>query len=80
MQARVVLVRRDGRSLVRRVQVDGSYGTASDPRMTVGLAGDSSAKTVRVEWANGSNAEFRDLAVDRYWTLEQGKPPRPHTP
>jgi hypothetical protein len=45
-----------------------------------GLAGDSSARSVRVDWANGRSEEFRDLAVDRYWMLEQGKPARAHPP
>ena len=80
LHARVAIAGRKSPRIIRRIQVDGSYGTASDARVTFGLAGDSSAKTVRVEWANGSTAEFRDLAVDRYWTLEQGKPPRPHAP
>jgi hypothetical protein len=80
LQARVALAGRNGPRVGRRIQVDGSYGTASDPRVIFGLAGDSSAKRVRVDWANGTTEEFRDLAVDRYWTLERGRPPRPHRP
>lgn len=80
LHARVALAARNGPRAFRRIQVDGSYGTASDPRVSFGLAGDGAAKTVRVEWANGSTGEFRDLAVDRYWTLEPGQAPRSHTP
>jgi hypothetical protein len=75
LQARVAIV--DGeRALGRRVQVDGSYCTASDPRVIVGLAGDASPRTVRVYWNDGQVENFRGLATDRYWTLERGKPAR----
>ena len=75
LHARVELVRRGG-SLWRRVQSDGSYGSASDVRVVFGLAGETSPQTVRVHWIGGKVEEFRDLAVDRYWLLEAGKPPR----
>ena len=76
VQARVVLVRRDGRNLVRRVQVDGSYATASDPRVVFGLGDDTAVQTVRVQWPGGAAEEFRGLTIDRYWTLERDKAPR----
>jgi hypothetical protein len=62
------------------VQVDGSYSAASDPRVLFGLGSDSSPNTVRVEWPGGRVQEFANLAIDRYWTLEAGKPPRSHAP
>ena len=80
LHARVAFAGRKGPRVGRRIQVDGSYGTAGDPRVIFGLAGDGSAKSVRVDWANGRSEEFKDLEVDRYWTLEQGKPARAHTP
>ena len=76
VQTRVALLDRRGRTVPRRVQVDGSYCTASDPRVVFGLGTDATARTVRVHWAGGRAEEFRDLAVDRYWILEEGKPPR----
>jgi enediyne biosynthesis protein E4 len=75
LQARIEIVRR-GSSLVRRVQTDGSYVSASDPRVIVGLGTDNSPQTARVRWVSGQVEEFRDLAPDRYWVLESGKPPR----
>ena len=75
VQARVALVQKDGRSVNRRVQVDGSYATASDPRIVFGLGDEAAAQTVRVQWPGGAAEEFRGLAVDRYWTLEPGKAP-----
>jgi hypothetical protein len=95
--ARLELVGKE-RPQVRRVQVDGSYLTAGDPRVIFGLGADEAPQSVRVRWpasapsrfggagstsANASAGkpdghveEFRGLAVDRYWILEQGKTPR----
>ena len=73
LQSRVELAGRGGRNVVRRVQVDGSYCTASDPRVMFGLGDDQSMQTVRVQWGPGDVEEFRGLAVDRYWILERGK-------
>ncbi len=74
MQARVSLVGQRG--VTRSVQTDGSYCVANDPRVLFGLGNENAAQTVRVQWAGGQVEEFRNLAVDRYWTLESGKEPR----
>lgn len=76
LHARVVLVGRNGRDVVRRVRTDGSYATAGDPRVVFGLGDDASPRTVRVLWPGGRAEDFPDLAVDRYWVLEPGKVPR----
>jgi hypothetical protein len=73
VQARVVLAGGNGRDLTRRVQADGSYGTAGDPRVLFGLGDERSPQTVRVQWPGGGIEEFQDLSVDRYWVLERGK-------
>ena len=75
VQARVSIVGQRGAA--RSVQTDGSYCVANDPRVLFGLGTESAAQTVRVQWASGQVEEFRNLAVDRYWTLETGKEPRP---
>ena len=64
------------RGSTRSVQTDGSYCVANDPRVLFGLGDAAAAQTVRVQWAGGRVEEFRNLAVDRYWSLESGKPPR----
>jgi enediyne biosynthesis protein E4 len=74
LQARVTLAGR--RTQVRRVQADGSYLAASDPRVVFGLGETASPQTVRVRWDDGRSEAFRGLVVDRYWVLEPGKPPR----
>jgi hypothetical protein len=76
LQARVTLVGQSGRQMVRVVHVDGSYASSSDPRVVFGLGADAAARTVKVQWPGGPLEEFRELAVDRYWVLEPGKPPR----
>ena len=76
LQARIAIIESGERALRRRIQVDGSYCTASDPRVIAGLAGNASPRTVRVHWPDGQAEDFRGLAVDRYWTLERGKPAR----
>jgi hypothetical protein len=76
LQARVEIVRAAGGVLRRRVQADGSYCAASDPRVQFGLGADGSPQTVRVHWPGAGVEEFRGLAVDRYWILQPGKAPR----
>jgi hypothetical protein len=76
LHARVVLAVHDGRDAIQRIQADGSYAAASDPRVVFGLGSDARAQTVRVRWPGGVLEEYRGLAVDRYWTLEPGKTAR----
>jgi hypothetical protein len=77
LQARIVLAGAKGRDSTRRIQSDGSYASASDPRVLFGLGADASSRTIRVHWPGGQVEEFRGLDVDRYWVLESGKAPRP---
>jgi len=80
LQARVEVTVADRRRLVRRVRTDGSYASAGDPRVLVGLGSVTAPVTVRVVWPQGTTEEFRNLAIDRYWAIEPGKPPRPLSP
>jgi hypothetical protein len=70
--ARVEFVRRDGASLWRRVHTDGSYASASDPRLLVGLGDSADVEQVRVQWPNGSVEEFSEVPPERYSLLRQG--------
>jgi len=65
------------RGMSRSVQTDGSYASASDPRVLFGLGTETGAQTVRVHWPGRQAEDFRNLAIDRYWILESGRPPRP---
>ena len=51
--ARVEIVRATGPSLWRRARADGSYGSANDPRVLVGLGDSTEAPRVRVVWPSG---------------------------
>lgn len=63
----------DSNILWRRVRTDGSYLSASDARVLVGLGAATRVKAVRVRWPDGTNEEWRDLPVDRYTVLTQGR-------
>jgi hypothetical protein len=69
---RVGVFRPDGLTLWRRVHTDGSYASARDPRVLVGLADSSEVTKVRAEWVSGRVEEWTGLAVDKYVTLREG--------
>jgi hypothetical protein len=69
---RVAVIRSDGSSLWRRVRSDGSYGSANDPRVLVGLGRSAAAVKVHVSWPGGRVEEWSDVAVDRWMTLNEG--------
>ena len=71
--ARVTVVRPGGSRIVRRARSDGSYASASDPRVLVGLGASAARPLVRVRWPDGRDEEWRDLEIDRYTTLEEGR-------
>jgi hypothetical protein len=67
-----VEIRRAGQSLRRRVRSDGSYASANDPRVLVGLGASAEPPRVRVTWPSGVSEEWSSVPVDRYTTLTQG--------
>jgi hypothetical protein len=72
--ARVGVFRREGPPLWRRARADGSYASANDPRVLVGL-GDRQGATVprvRVVWPDGRTEEWTDVPVGRWITLDEG--------
>jgi hypothetical protein len=71
--ARVGVVRADGKTLWRRVRSDGSYASANDPRVLVGLGGSATSPRVQVKWPDGRSEEWSSVAVDRWTTLKQGE-------
>jgi hypothetical protein len=70
--ARVEIVRDGGSTLWRRVRSDGSYASANDPRVVVGLGQSTSVRRVRVVWPGGTSEEWSAVPVDRYTTLVEG--------
>jgi enediyne biosynthesis protein E4 len=71
--ARVGIVRATGPTLWRRARADGSYASANDPRVLVGLGDTLKVVKVRVEWPSGNAEEWTDVPVDRYATLKEGE-------
>jgi enediyne biosynthesis protein E4 len=71
--ARVALVRGDGTKLWRRARADGSYASANDPRVLIGLAGTAAHSVkVRVVWPGGRIEEWSAVEANRYSTLTEG--------
>jgi hypothetical protein len=75
-----------GKRQVRFVIGGGSYLSASERRMLVGLGAANRAERVTVLWPSGRRQEFRDLEGRRWWRLHEGQdqpesvvpgPPRP---
>jgi hypothetical protein len=71
--ARVGIVRANGPTIWRRARADGSYASANDPRVLVGLGETAKIDKVRVEWPGGNTEEWTDVPVDRYTTLKEGE-------
>ena len=67
--AQVEIVTATNSVLRRRVRTDGSYLSANDPRVLVGLGQTIKIKAVRVRWPDGATEEWKDQPVDRYVTL-----------
>jgi enediyne biosynthesis protein E4 len=69
--ARVAVVAENG-TLWRRARADGSYASANDPRVLVGLGASAATPRVRVQWPDGMSEEWSSVPVDRWTTLTQG--------
>jgi hypothetical protein len=70
--AQVEIVRPDGPAVWRRVRTDGSYCSANDPRVVVGLGNADKVTAIRVYWPDGQVETWSDVLVDQYTTLRQG--------
>ena len=70
----LVTVEVQGGRLVRRAATDGSYASASDPRVVFGLGEASSPLPVDIQWPDGSRQQTAPLALGRYHTIRQSSP------
>jgi enediyne biosynthesis protein E4 len=70
--ARVGVVREGQPALWRRVRTDGSYLSASDDRVHVGLGKSDRVSSVMVEWPDGLHESFTGVAIDRIVDLKRG--------
>jgi hypothetical protein len=71
--ARVEVSQGEDKTLWRRARSDGSYASAQDPRVLVGLGESADPPTVRVVWPSGRVEEWTGLSIDRYATLREGE-------
>ena len=59
-------------TLWRRARADGSYASANDSRVLVGLGDSTEAPRIRVVWPSGREEEWSTVPIDRYTTLIEG--------
>jgi hypothetical protein len=70
--ARVAMARDGERTRWRRARADGSYASANDPRVLIGLGPSLAAPRAKVTWPDGRVEEWSNLPIDRYTTLVEG--------
>jgi hypothetical protein len=70
--ALVAVARKGAPTLWRRAATDGSYASASDPRVLVGLGGAPEVTEVRVTWPDGTAETFPPPPLRAYTTLREG--------
>jgi hypothetical protein len=70
--ARVGVRRQDGTMLWRRARTDGSYLSASDPRVHFGLGGAADVEAMLVEWPRGGREVWKGVALNRILSVRQG--------
>jgi hypothetical protein len=70
--ARVGVVREGLATLWRRARTDGSYLSASDARVHVGLGDRPRIDRIVVQWPDGVSEIFTDVPADRLVTLTRG--------
>jgi len=70
--ARVGVFRSKGPALWRRARADGSYASANDPRVLVGLGDAATVPRIRVVWPSGRVEEWTNVAVGQWITLKEG--------
>ncbi len=71
--ARVTITRDGEPTRWRRARSDGSYASANDPRVHVGLGESADPPDVEVRWPSGRVEAWDDVPVDRYTTLIEGQ-------
>ena len=67
----VDIVVKKNQVLRRRVRTDGSYLSANDPRVLVGLGSTTHVDAIRVRWPDGTIKVMKAPLVDRYTTIKQ---------
>lgn len=71
--ARVALLSGGKKHRWRRTRRDGSYASANDPRVIIGLGDDDGEQHLFVLWPDGRRESFTGLAANRYHRIEYGR-------
>lgn len=67
-------IRAGGRTLTRWIHGGGSYLSASDRRVVIGLGPSGRIDAVTVVWPSGKRQEFPTVTAGRGWRLTEGRP------
>lgn len=70
---RLAVHRPDREPLWRRSRAGGSYGSASDPRFTIGLGAHRGPVSVEVHWPGGRRERFVEVPAGSYTLLVEGE-------
>jgi len=70
--ARVRIARNGQPTLWRRARADGSYASANDARVIVGLGSSAEQPQVTITWPSSRTESFTSVPLDRYSTLTEG--------
>jgi hypothetical protein len=70
--ARIGVTRGGGPTLWRRARSDGSYASANDPRVLIGLGDSTERPRVTVQWPDGKTEEWAEVPIDQWITLRMG--------
>jgi hypothetical protein len=71
--ARVTIVDANNKKQIFDVSNSGSYLSASDARLLVGLGASASIKFVEIRWTSGKTQRLEKIEIDRYHTLKENK-------
>jgi hypothetical protein len=77
---RAKVARSDGREIWRRAHTDGSFCSASDPRVTAGLAGVERVDSLLLRWPRQRPMEMRQPPVGSYLVVLGPETERPMKP
>jgi hypothetical protein len=69
---RVEVTRPKGAAIWRRIRTDGSYCSANDPRVLIGLGSSEAISSAKVYWPSGKVETWSNLEADRYHTVRAG--------
>ena len=57
----------------RRARADGSYASANDPRILVGLGDTAGSVAVDILWPSGRREQWGEIGSDQWTTLQEGE-------